>query len=262
MGYDGYLDKVVPFIEQHKVNNIFVDSYLGTKLELKELGRILQPMERIVYLTACKMESDAGKKVLVCVTDSRLLILNKGWIGNRYQHSVFLDRVSSTQRGRGLVFGSVIINMMGNEQPFTLYGFWLKDTEQFVSALEDARFNYENVKRGFAGSMGFADRGYNFNNPDNNLGGYGYYGQSREPSGAYNDFYGYQGNLGEQYGSGNDAYGYEDNQYEDEPYVDEEALREYEVAEAQLNTIYRQGLIDRGTLERRLKQKKVELGLE
>ena len=132
MAYDGYMQKVVPFIESHRVNNIFVDSYLGTKLELKELGRIIQPYEEILYITGCKMHSNAGKKVLVCVTDSRLLILNKGWIGNRYQHSVFLDRISSTQRGRGLVFGSVNVNMMGNEEPFSLYGFWLKDTEQFV----------------------------------------------------------------------------------------------------------------------------------
>lgn len=262
MNYDGYLDKVVPFIETHRVNNMFVDSYLGTKLELKELGRIIQPMENIVYITACKMETDAGKKVLVCVTDSRLLILNKGWIGNRYQHSVFLDRVSSTQRGRGLVFGSVIVNMMGNEQPFTLYGFWLKDTEQFVSALEEARFNYENVKRGYVNNYNQSNQGYAYNNQqgyNNSMGNfdntYGY--GCCDNRGNYNQPEYNQSDYGYDYG------GYEDyDSSEDEPYVDESVLEEYKLAESQLNAIYRQGLIDRGTLEKRLKQKRVKLGLE
>ena len=259
MAYDGYMQKVVPFIESHRVNNIFVDSYLGTKLELKELGRIIQPYEEILYITGCKMHSNAGKKVLVCVTDSRLLILNKGWIGNRYQHSVFLDRISSTQRGRGLVFGSVNVNMMGNEEPFSLYGFWLKDTEQFVRTLEEARFNYENMKHGTN------NLGYGYGVPQgyyDNVGGYGNgYGNYNN---GYNTNQGYNGYNQGYYEepSYEEPYGEPYEEIEEEPYVDERALAEYEIIKAQLNLIYRQGLIDRGTLEKRLKQERVKLGLE
>lgn len=258
MNYDGYRDKVVPFIQSHKINNIFVDSYIGTKLELKELGRLLQPYEEILYITGCKMKSNAGKKVLVCVTDSRLLILNKGIIGNRYQHSVFLDRISSTQRGRGLIFGTVVVNMMGNEEPFFLEGFWLKDTEQFIRALEEARFNYENMKH-----------------RTTNL-GYGYVNQYQQPYGNNEPQYsqGY-GNYNEPYGNGYDEQPYEEIRYEqpvEEYYEDEileensvefeEALKEYEVIKSQLELIYRQGLIDRGIFEKRLKDARVKLGLD
>lgn len=269
--YDGYRHKVVPFLEQHKVNNIFVDSYLGTKLELKELGRLLDPNEQIVYITACKMQTDAGKKVLVCVTDARLLILNKGWVINKYQHSIFLDRISSTQRGRGFVFGTVVVNMVGNESPITLTGFWYKDTEQFIRLLDKARFDYEgrkyhtnNLASGYSSQQvymqpnGYYGNGYN--------GGYyggtngGYYDNNYENNGGY-----YDNNYNQGYnnGYGNDNYeGTFDDGFEEVPEYDVAAWEEYERIEAQLIEIYNQGLIDRGTLEKRLRKEKVKLGLE
>lgn len=287
-GYDGYRHKVVPFLEQHKVNNIFVDSYLGTKLELKELGRLLDPNEQIVYITACKMQTDAGKKVLVCVTDARLLILNKGWVINKYQHSIFLDRISSTQRGRGFVFGTVVVNMVGNESPITLTGFWYKDTEQFIRLLDKARFDYEgrkyhtnNLASGYSSQQVYMQpNGYygngnvqmqgGYNQYDNYGNGYnnGYYGGNN--GGYYDDNYDnnggyYDGNYNQGYnnGYGDDNYeGTFDDGFEEVPEYDAVAWEEYERIEAQLIEIYNQGLIDRGTLEKRLSKEKVKLGLE
>lgn len=260
-GYDGYRHKVVPFLEQHKVNNIFVDSYLGTKLELKELGRLLDPNEQIVYITACKMQTDAGKKVLVCVTDARLLILNKGWVINKYQHSIFLDRISSTQRGRGFVFGTVIVNMVGNEPPITLTGFWYKDTEQFIRLLDKARFDYEgrkyhtnNLASGYSSQQVYMQ-------PN------GYYGNGYNNNGYYDNTYGgyYDNNYNQGYNNGYANDNYEDtfdDGFEEVPEYDAAAWEEYERIEAQLIEIYNQGLIDRGTLEKRLRKEKVKLGLE
>ena len=284
--YDGYRHKVVPFLEQHKVNNIFVDSYLGTKLELKELGRLLDPNEQIVYITACKMQTDAGKKVLVCVTDARLLILNKGWVINKYQHSIFLDRISSTQRGRGFVFGTVVVNMVGNESPITLTGFWYKDTEQFIRLLDKARFDYEgrkyhtnNLAYGYSSQQVYLQpNGYygngqmqgGYNQYDNYGNGYnnGYYGgndggyyNNYDNNGGYYDNNNY--NQGYTGGYGNDNYeGTFDDGFEEVPEYDAAAWGEYERIEAQLIEIYNQGLIDRGTLEKRLRKEKVKLGLE
>lgn len=284
--YDGYRHKVVPFLEQHKVNNIFVDSYLGTKLELKELGRLLDPNEQIVYITACKMQTDAGKKVLVCVTDARLLILNKGWVINKYQHSIFLDRISSTQRGRGFVFGTVVVNMVGNESPITLTGFWYKDTEQFIRLLDKARFDYEgrkyhtnNLASGYSSQQVYMQpNGYygngqvqgGYNQYDNYGNGYnnGYYGGNN--GGYYDDNYDnnggyYDGDYNQGYNNGYGTDNYKDtfdDGFEEVPEYDVVAWEEYERIEAQLIEIYNQGLIDRGTLEKRLRKEKVKLGLE
>lgn len=271
--YDGYRHKVVPFLEQHKVNNIFVDSYLGTKLELKELGRLLDPNEQIVYITACKMQTDAGKKVLVCVTDARLLILNKGWVINKYQHSIFLDRISSTQRGRGFVFGTVVVNMVGNESPITLTGFWYKDTEQFIRLLDKARFDYEgrkyhtnNLASGYSSQQVYMQPNgyYGYNQYDN-------YGNGYNNNGYYDNIYGgnnggyYDNNYNQDYNNGYGTDNYKDtfdDGFEEVPEYDAAAWEEYERIEAQLIEIYNQGLIDRGTLEKRLRKEKVKLGLE
>lgn len=146
MANDGYWYKVKPYIEQNKVRNpLLKTSFIGTGFELKELGKVLRPDENIRYLTACK---EGNSKVLVCVTDLRLIILDKGLIVNKYQQAIFLDRIASTVRGRGLYFGNVIVQIQDAPDPHILSGFWGKDTEDFINAVEDARFEYERSKYG------------------------------------------------------------------------------------------------------------------
>ena len=136
MAHPYYREKILPFLEQHKVTNLLVKTpFIGTGFELKELAKTLRPDEDLRYITACK---SGNAKVLVCVTNLRLHILDKGLILNKYQSTVDLSKIASVQRGRGVFFGSVVISVLGYEDNIYLNDFWGKDTEDFQRILQDA----------------------------------------------------------------------------------------------------------------------------
>lgn len=131
-----YTEKILPFLEQNKVVNMLVKTpFFGTGFELKELAKTLRPDEELRYITACK---SGEARVLVCVTNLRLHILDKGLILNKYQLTVNLPQIASIQRGRGIFFGSVVISVMGFDDNIYLTDFWGKDTENFQRILQDA----------------------------------------------------------------------------------------------------------------------------
>lgn len=135
-----YTEKILPFLEQNKVVNKLVRTpFFGTGFELKELAKTLRADEEIRYITACK-SSEA--RVLVCVTNLRLHILDKGLVLNKYQLTVNLPQIASVQRGRGIFFGSVVISVLGYEDNIYLTDFWGKDTENFQRILQDAITDY------------------------------------------------------------------------------------------------------------------------
>lgn len=141
-----YRDKVIPFIKQNRTNNPLLNVfYFGTHFELKELGRILNPREILVYITACKLKTNA--RVLVVVTDKRLIILNKGIIMNKLQVSIFLDQITFVQKYRKFYTGIVEITLDGGDRPVLLTGFWGSDTDVFVEALEEARYHFKTNRR-------------------------------------------------------------------------------------------------------------------
>lgn len=140
MAHPYYTEKILPFLEQHKVTNLLVKTpFIGTGFELKELAKTLRPDEDLRYITACK---SGNAKVLVCVTNLRLHILDKGLILNKYQLTVDLSKIASVQRGRGVFFGSVVISVSGYEDNIYLNDFWGKDTEDFQRILQDAITDY------------------------------------------------------------------------------------------------------------------------
>ena len=135
-----YREKILPFLEQHKVVNKLVKTpFVGTGFELKELAKTLRVDEELRYITACK---SGEARVLVCVTNLRLHILDKGLVLNKYQLTVNLPQIASVQRGRGVFFGSVVISVLGYEDNIYLTDFWGKDTEDFQRALQDAITDY------------------------------------------------------------------------------------------------------------------------
>ena len=140
MAHPYYEEKVLPFVEQHPVVNKLVKTpFIGTGFELKELAKNLRADEDLRYITACK---SGEARVLVCVTNLRLHILDKGLILNKYQLTVNLPQISSVKRGRGIFFGTVIISVTGFEDDITLTDFWGKDTENFQRILQDAITDY------------------------------------------------------------------------------------------------------------------------
>lgn len=186
MAHPYYTEKILPFLEQHKVTNLLVKTpFIGTGFELKELAKTLRPDEELRYITACK---SGNAKVLVCVTNLRLHILDKGLILNKYQLTVNLPQIASVQRGRGVFFGSVIISVLGYEDNIYLNDFWGKDTEDFQRILQDAitdfglgrsqnttnsdyyRLNvdlrqYPTMEERALGSRDYRDSAYQMNNP-------------------------------------------------------------------------------------------------
>lgn len=140
MAHPYYEEKVLPFVEQHPVVNKLVKTpFIGTGFELKELAKNLRADEELRYITACK---SGEARVLVCVTNLRLHVLDKGLILNKYQLTVNLPQISSVKRGRGIFFGTVIISVTGFEDDLTLTDFWGKDTENFQRILQDAITDY------------------------------------------------------------------------------------------------------------------------
>jgi hypothetical protein len=135
-----YTEKILPFLEQNKIVNKLVKTpFFGTGFELKELAKTLRADEEIRYITACK---SGEARVLVCVTNLRLHILDKGLILNKYQLTVNLPQIASVQRGRGIFFGSVVISVLGFDDNIYLTDFWGKDTEDFQRILQDAITDY------------------------------------------------------------------------------------------------------------------------
>lgn len=135
-----YTEKILPFLEQNKVVNMLVKTpFIGTGFELKELAKTLRADEELRYITACK---SGEARVLVCVTNLRLHILDKGLVLNKYQLTVNLPQIASVQRGRGIFFGSVVISVMGFDDNIYLTDFWGKDTENFQRILQDAITDY------------------------------------------------------------------------------------------------------------------------
>lgn len=135
-----YTEKILPFLEQNKIVNKLVKTpFFGTGFELKELAKTLRADEEIRYITACK---SGEARVLVCVTNLRLHILDKGLILNKYQLTVNLPQIASIQRGRGVFFGFVIISVLGFDDNIYLTDFWGTDTENFQRILQDAITDY------------------------------------------------------------------------------------------------------------------------
>lgn len=131
-----YTEKILPFLERNKVVNMLVKTpFFGTGFELKELAKTLRSDEELRYITACK---SGEARVLVCVTNLHLHILDKGLVLNKYQLTVNLPQIASIQRGRGIFFGSVVISVMGFDDNIYLKDFWGKDTENFQRILQDA----------------------------------------------------------------------------------------------------------------------------
>lgn len=135
-----YTEKILPFLEHNKVmNRLAKTPFIGTGFELKELAKTLRADEELRYITACK---SGQARVLVCVTNLRLHILDKGLVLNKYQLTVNLPQIASVQRGRGIFFGSVVISVMGFDDNIYLTDFWGKDTENFQRILQDAITDY------------------------------------------------------------------------------------------------------------------------
>lgn len=134
---NNYHNKILPYIESHSIGNPLVKTPLiGTGFELKELARSMRADEDILFLTRCKINK--GKGILVCVTNLRLYLVDKGLFLDKTLVAIDLSKVNNVSRGRQLFFGSVRVTTVSEYGDFLLTDFWGRDTEEFQTILQDA----------------------------------------------------------------------------------------------------------------------------
>lgn len=89
-----------------------VDSF-GTKKEIKYLPEILKEAEAVKALASGMMD---GNTWLLCVTDQRLLFLDKGMITGLKQTEIPLGSITSVNQKTGLIMGSITVTTAGKEK--------------------------------------------------------------------------------------------------------------------------------------------------
>ena len=86
---------------------------LGVGKELKHLHEVINKGENILGHTRGFYN---GNTWLICITDRRVLFLDKGMIYGMKSAEIPLDNVSSVNYETGLVFGSVSVTAGGAEK--------------------------------------------------------------------------------------------------------------------------------------------------
>lgn len=118
----------------------------GVKLELKALPRYLSQGERIYSLVPCKYK---GRKALAVVTDLRVLVLNRGLLGdfgNTQREDVYYNNVAGGNP-HGSLISSYSISVPGTGNDFEIDGLWLGDAKTFDQTFSQARRDFLSVTK-------------------------------------------------------------------------------------------------------------------
>lgn len=118
----------------------------GVKLELKALPRYLSQGERIYSLVPCKYK---GRKALAVVTDLRVLVLNRGLLGdfgNTQREDVYYNNVAGGNP-HGSLISSYSISVPGTGNDFEIDGLWLGDAKIFDQTFSQARRDFLSVTK-------------------------------------------------------------------------------------------------------------------
>ena len=118
----------------------------GVKLELKALPRYLSQGERIYSLVPCKYK---GRKALAVVTVLRVLVLNRGLLGdfgNTQREDVYYNNVAGGNP-HGSLISSYSISVPGTGNDFEIDGLWLRDAKIFDQTFSQARRDFLSVTK-------------------------------------------------------------------------------------------------------------------
>lgn len=119
----------------------------GIKLELKALPKYLTKGEKIYCLTPCRYR---GKKALAVVTDVRVLVLNRGLLGDfglTQREDVYFHQIAGGNPEGG-IFSSYKLSIPGNGNDFKIENLWMRDAKTFDISFNKARQDYERRKNG------------------------------------------------------------------------------------------------------------------
>lgn len=137
-----YYKILVQIAKKQGISRPFWNSILfGVKLELKALPKYLSKGERIYSLVPCKYK---GRKALAVVTDLRVLVLNRGLLGdfgNTQREDVYYNNVAGGNP-HGSLISSYSISVPGSGNDFEIDGLWLNDAKTFDQTFSQARRDF------------------------------------------------------------------------------------------------------------------------
>lgn len=91
-----------------KIAKSMGDNMFATKKELLHLPNVLKDGEMVIGFSSGMM---GGNSWLICLTDSRLVFLDKGMLYGLKQSVMSLDKVSSVTCSTGMLFGKIEISL-------------------------------------------------------------------------------------------------------------------------------------------------------
>lgn len=124
-----------------------VDTF-GTKKEIKYLPEILQPQEKILYITSGLMN---GNTWLITCTCRRVIFLDKGMLYGLKQVETPLDKINSIEHKTGMLFGE--ISIWDGSGKMIIKNVVKHTVTPFVSALNKAIQNTKNTSSADSGDI-------------------------------------------------------------------------------------------------------------
>ena len=132
--------------EKQRIQKPFWRSTLfGVKLELKALPKYLTQGEKVYCLTPCRYR---GRKALAVITDIRVLVLNRGLLGDfglTQREEVYFHQIAGGNPEGG-IFSSYTLSIPGSGNDFKIDDLWMRDARTFYQAFNKARRDYETKK--------------------------------------------------------------------------------------------------------------------
>ncbi|MBF1306217.1 MAG: hypothetical protein HXM94_00245 [Parvimonas micra] len=117
----------------------------GVKLELRALPKYLTQGEKVYCITPCRYR---GRKALAVVTDIRVLVLNRGLLGDfglTQREEVYFHQIAGGNPEGG-IFSSYTLSIPGSGNDFKIDDLWMRDARTFDKAFNKARRDYETKK--------------------------------------------------------------------------------------------------------------------
>lgn len=131
-----YKKIVKPFLKTIKVTNFTLNWLVfGTKLELWELGKVLDTDEKLLYLAPGKYK---GTRWLIVVTSRRIILIDRGLLIKHDVKDVYLNKVNGVDQSKGLFFGQIKLESNSGSNDDVITHLWGQDTYRLKKAVEDA----------------------------------------------------------------------------------------------------------------------------
>ena len=142
-----YYKILVRIAKKQGISRPFWNTILfGVKLELLALSKYLSQGERIYSLVPCKYR---GRKALAVVTDLRVLVLNRGLLGdfgNTQREDIYYNNVAGGNP-HGSLISSYTISVPGNGNNYEIDGLWLRDAKVFDETFNQARRDFLSITK-------------------------------------------------------------------------------------------------------------------